>query len=638
MFRRTLPILIAVLVLASCGKKKNEETPPAGGSSQPPASGVTHQLADLSVRQIMQGQGFVGTSPSSPRFSADGRTLFFNWNAPARLDSMNATSPLDAYDHYLDLKKDAGTYRLDVATRSIEKLTDAVADTTAPDDFAWDRAKKHRAEIRHGDVYLVDATTGRSRRITATVAKESSIQISPDGATAFFRRDNDLFSVAWGGGPLTQVTNLSLSDDPEAKKLSAQRQWLVDQQKDLFDEFKDRGDKKKNKDKPAVVYLGSGYEVQTILISPSGRYAAVGLNHPATDVRRPIIPLVVTESGYTETEEVRSKVGDAQDATSVVFVDLKADTLVQMKIEGKMQTDALSWSPKEDKLLVRGLSNDWHDRYFMVASPSDRGPDGKVSPLVLDKFHDDAWVDGPSFYETGAWMPDGSAIYFISEADKWGHLYTVTLSGRRTQLTRGHFEVYNAVPDEAGSRWFIVSNEGRPGSQRLWTMNLDGSNRRLLTADTGYYSAAFSGDMKHAAILYSTLTAPDELYLFDADAGKLDGPITHSTTGDLSKLSVARPGDGVVQGERRCGDSGAGLPSAGFRRDAQRRGCGVYPRRGLSAERHRRLGILLARVHVQHHARGQGLHGAERRLSRIVRIRTRLPRCHLQAHGRTRPR
>lgn len=528
MLRRILPLLVAVLALTACAKKKSEPAPTTGASKSPP-SGVQHALTDLTVRQLMQGPGIVGTSPSNPRFSADGRFVFFDWNAPARLDSMNATAPLDAYEHWLDLKKDEGTYRLELATRRIEKLADAVADTTAPDEFAWDHARDRRGEIRHGDVYLVDASTGRARRITATVAREKSIQISPDGKTAYFRRGDDLFSVAWSGGPLTQVTNLALKDDPKDKKLTAQRQYLVDEQKALFDEFKDHGDKKK-KENPPVVYLGSGYEIQRLLVSPSGRYVAVGLNHPATDVRRPLVPLVVTESGYVETEEARSKVGDAQDATSVVFVDLKGDSVVQMKIEGEMDTDALSWSPTEDRLLVRGLTNDWHDRYFMIASPDDRGPDGKVAPHVLDRFHDDAWVGGPSFYETGAWMPDGKAIYFISEADKWGHLYTVSTSGRRTQLTHGSFEVYGAWPDPKGSRWFVISNEGRPGSQRLWEMKLDGSDRRLVTPEIGDYTAAFSGDMKHAAVLYSTLTHPDELYLLDADAATLDGPLTQSTT------------------------------------------------------------------------------------------------------------
>jgi dipeptidyl aminopeptidase/acylaminoacyl peptidase len=127
-------------------------------------------------------------------------------------------------------------------------------------------------------------------------------------------------------------------------------------------------------------------------------------------------------------------------------------------------------------------------------------------------------------------MRDGRSIYFIGEPDGWGHLYTISLSGRRTQLTRGAFEVYGAYPDEDGGRWFIVSNEGRAGSQRLWTMRLNGSDRKLVTPELGSCAATFSKDMKHAAVLYSTLTAPPELYLFDTASTQLNGPITRSST------------------------------------------------------------------------------------------------------------
>jgi dipeptidyl aminopeptidase/acylaminoacyl peptidase len=61
-------------------------------------------------------------------------------------------------------------------------------------------------------------------------------------------------------------------------------------------------------------------------------------------------------------------------------------------------------------------------------------------------------------------------------------------------------------------------------------MNLDGSERTLLTPDPGMYDVTFAADMKTAAVLYSKSTAPAELYVFDSDARALDGPLTTSTT------------------------------------------------------------------------------------------------------------
>jgi dipeptidyl aminopeptidase/acylaminoacyl peptidase len=519
--------LVPLMVLFSCAKK---EAPPAEHAREL-AAGEKRRFQDLTIRQIMQGPGIVGTPPSNPRFSADGRSVYFDWNDPARLDSMNVDDAENAYRHYLDLEHEATTYRLDIATKRIEKLAKAAADTLAPSEFAWDREHRRRAEIRGGDLFLVSIESARTRRITQTAAAERSVQISSDGTTVYFQRDNDLFALPWEGVPIRQLTNLQLAEDPESSKPNPQRKFLLDQQKELFVEFKERDDEDDDEEAgPKKIYLGAGMEVQRLAISPSGRFVAVGLNKPASGGRRPIIPLVVTESGYVETEEVRTKVGEVQDETSGAFIDLDADTLIGIDAGEGVIVNIQSWSPVDDVLMLRTISEDWHDRLFVTSSPKERGPSGRASTRVVDRWHDAAWVDGPMFDESGAWMPDGKSIYFVSEASGWGHLYTSSLAGRRTQLTHGDFEVHNAWLDEDGQRWFVVSNEERPGSRRLWSMDLDGVDRMLLAPDAGTYDVTFAPDMKTAAVLYSKSTAPAELYLFDADSRSLAGPLTTSTT------------------------------------------------------------------------------------------------------------
>src|SRR5262249_30783596 len=300
MFRRITPCLLAVALLASCHSKT--KTPEAPEAARKLNQNERHQFDQLTIRQIMQGPGMVGTAPSDPQFSADGKTLYFHWNDPAPLDSMNAADPEKAYEHYLDLNFRAGTWRMDLASGKMEKLARAAADTTAPDEIVWDRAKKHRAEIRNGDVYAVDAQSGAARRLTQTVDDESTIQISPDGRLIYYTRAKQVYSVPFEGGLIRQITNLDASDDPKKTKPSAQRQFLIDQQKALFAEFKEHGPKKKETH-PRKLHVGSGFDITRCLVSPSGKFVAVLLTKEASGVRKPIIPIIVTESGYTETEE-----------------------------------------------------------------------------------------------------------------------------------------------------------------------------------------------------------------------------------------------------------------------------------------------------------------------------------------------
>lgn len=530
MVRRIAACLLALVVLVSCQRKTGQPAP------QEPAKKLgadgSRQFSQLTIRQIMQGPGMVGAPPSNLRFSADGRQLFFEWNDPAPLDSMNALDPGDAYRHYLDLEYRAGTWRMDVTTGAMEKLPKAAADSIAPDEFTWDRAKRRRAELRGGDVYAVDAVSGAARRITDTVDDESEIQISPDGGTIYFTREHQVYSTPFTGGLIRQITNLATSDDPDAKKPGAQRKFLLDQQKALFDEFKEHGPKdwKKDHSRPRKLYLGDGFNITATHVSPSGRYVSVLISKDPSGVRKPVIPLIVTESGYTETDEVRTPVGEAQEETRLAFVDIEGDSLLWLAPDAGTIIDVMGWSPAKDVLLVRGITPDYHERYFWGADPGEHDAGGKITPVVLDRLQDAAWVDGPSFYETGGWLPDGESIYFIAEPEKWGHLYTVTLSGKRTQLTHGEFEVYGASFDPARQRWLVLSNEGAPGSQRLWSMGPDGSNRRLLTPNRGMYELVFTADLARAAVLRSEWTMPAELHLLDVSTGKLDGPLTRSTT------------------------------------------------------------------------------------------------------------
>ena len=119
-YPQVIACVLFMLVAASCSKKKEA---PVVEKPRDLAVAERTRLQRLTIRQIMQGPGLVGTAPSNPRFSADGGTVYFQWNDPAPLDSLNDLDPENAYDHYLDLEKNAATYRLDVATQKIASCT-----------------------------------------------------------------------------------------------------------------------------------------------------------------------------------------------------------------------------------------------------------------------------------------------------------------------------------------------------------------------------------------------------------------------------------------------------------------------------------------------------------------------------------
>lgn len=530
-FRSPAALFFGVAILlsaAGCSKEKGEVSEGTAPVTTPSTVEV-RRFDDLTIELMMQGPGLVGTSPSRVRWSADGKTVYFHWNNPAKLDSLNAIDPLKAYDNYVSIGEEASWYALDVASQAITKLDDDVADMTAPLESAWNHARTRAAEIRGGDLYLVDRWQEQTRQVTQTLEREHDVQISYEGDVVYFVSGDNLFALDWDGGPIRQLTNLKLSAKPSEKEPSEQRQFLIDQQKELFTDF-GRDKPEPRKKHPEAVYLGEGWSIRDIMVSASGHYAAVELSKEGGG-REPLVPHFVTESGYMETRKARTKVGDLRDESHVALVDLRGDSLIEIEIDPGIAHDVRGWSPVGDVLLTRGIPADFKVRYFYAIDPAGKDANGKVVPRVLDEYGDEAWVGGPGFYRTGAWLQDGSGIFFVSEEDGFSHLYTVTLDGtRHEKLTEGGWEVYSAEQSSDGALWYLITNEGEVGSHRLWVMNADGSNRRLLTADVGEYSAEYDPDGTCVALLRSTLTRPDELYLYDIAAGQMSEPLTQSTT------------------------------------------------------------------------------------------------------------
>ena len=81
---------LALLVVASCGEKNQPSIEAQENASTQLSVKQSKLFSVLTVKEIMQGPGLIGTSPTRPSFSADGFTVYFHWNDPARLDSLNA--------------------------------------------------------------------------------------------------------------------------------------------------------------------------------------------------------------------------------------------------------------------------------------------------------------------------------------------------------------------------------------------------------------------------------------------------------------------------------------------------------------------------------------------------------------------
>ena len=312
----------------------------------------------------MQGDDFVGHRPSSPYWSTDGQTLYFDWN------------PNEALSDSL--------YAYSVGSKNIKKV-----------DF-----------------------------LTANALPSSRITYNQNKTKAVYSKNGDV-----------------KSKDKEPQR-DTKDEWLYQDQLGIFDVLQERKAKRDAKEEiskklealePLEIET-KGKRVISLQIDPSGSYITyVLMERP--DSKGTIVPHFVTESGYTEDQNTRSKVGDEPTQYEMFVYDVenrKNYPVVLDNLEGLdyvpeytkdypdktyENEDRISfingptWNTDGSKGILDIQANDYKDRWIVLLDPKT----GKVEQL--DRQHDEAWIGGPGIGRWGGgslgWMPDDKSIWLI---------------------------------------------------------------------------------------------------------------------------------------------------------------------------------------------------------------------------------
>ncbi len=479
----------------------------------------------------MQGDAFVGHLPSNAYWSTDNETLYFNWNPDGALsDSL---------------------YAYAAKSKDIHKVGFLEANALPASRLTYNNDQSKALYAKNGDVFLLDVASYTAKPIAKTTKRESNPHFTDNGKSIAFVQDGELFTWDIASGTLEQKTHFVKSKDSEPKR-DSKDEWLYQDQLDIFDVLKERKEKKDSGDKireqledlePLELVTG-GKRVIGVQIDPSGSFITYTLMDRPNS-KGTIVPHFVTESGYTEDQNTRSKVGDEPTNYEMFIYDInnrKSYPVVLDNLEGLdyvpeytkdypdkpyKNDDRIgtitgpTWSPNGSKAVLDIQANDYKDRWIVLLDPKT----GKVEQL--DRQHDEAWIAGPGIARWGGgslgWMPDEKSIWYQSEKTGYSHLYTMNVSTKKEKaLTSGEFEIYDPFISKDENRWYFTSNKTHPGDRQFYTMPLKGGKWEQLTNMVGRNDVALSPDEKKMAILYSYSNLPTELYVQDnpVEAGK----------------------------------------------------------------------------------------------------------------------
>ena len=498
----------------------------------------------LTVEQITQRpETWIGAWPEAPFWTDAGGHVYFEWNPRGEM-------PADSL------------WRVPATGGTPERVPAAERRALPPRFEGWHEPGAYSADLRRhvvergGDLYVYHLDDDRLERLTQTTARESSPAFLADGSVVY-RQGDDLYRVA--GGAVRQVTDVREGAETPDPTPSDEAAYLRDQQRRLFSVIRERvrldslGEAEGERDRaaldlPAPIYTGD-QALGAIGLDPTGRFVTYTLA-PKDRPDPTLMVDYVTETGVAAEIQARPKVGVARSGAALYVRDTARDTTLRVDLaalpgafdaadyarEGGAESDSSRglipwgpyWSPDGQHAVLDVRTVDNKDRWIARLDPET----GALTSL--DRQRDEAWLAGPGIAwwggpSTVGWTGDGERFWFQSERTGWSHLYAVDPeTGAVDALTEGAFEVESPTLSRDGQTWFFQSSEGDLGQRHVYRMPAGRggpqaggfAQRERLTEGVGRWDFALSPSGDRLALLYSTATAPPEVYVQDVTPGR----------------------------------------------------------------------------------------------------------------------
>jgi dipeptidyl-peptidase-4 len=206
-----------------------------------------------------------------------------------------------------------------------------------------------------------------------------------------------------------------------------------------------------------------------------------------------------------------------QNASVEIFVyelPTKKYSKVDVGSEKDQYIPRINWTANPDVLSVRRLNrlqNKLDILHYTVSTQNTKTILTEESKTYID-ITDDL-----------TYLADQKHFIHSSEANGFNHLYLYTVDGKLVKpLTNGNFDVtaYYGINEKTKTLYY-QSVEASPLQRHLYSISLDGKNKKQLTAGAGTHQINFSRDFAYYIDYYSSALHPVVVSLFETKKNKL---------------------------------------------------------------------------------------------------------------------
>jgi len=338
--------------------------------------------------------------------------------------------------------------------------------------------KKIYRRSKKGSFYVFDTATKR----VSLIGKDIQVPtFSPDNTKVAYAQDNNLFILNLKTNVITQITK----DGKTNNIINGTTDWVYEEEFGFVKAFEWSNDSK------FIAFL---------------RFDESGVRQ---------FSMGVTGNELYPTEQVFKypKAGEDNAKVSLHMYNVGNKVTKKIGLGAYEYIPRIKWSNDDNVLVATTLNRRQNNlklhKVFALRSSS---------TLLLNET-DDAYVD---VKDDLTFLDDNSFIW-TSEKDGFNHIYHYDFNGKLiTQITKGDWEVtkYYGYNDRKKTIYY-QSVENGSINRGIYSIGLDGKNKKILSNDVGSNTASFSDNLNFFINTHSTTEVPPIYSLYSAEGEML---------------------------------------------------------------------------------------------------------------------
>ncbi|WP_248723965.1 S9 family peptidase [Seonamhaeicola sp. ML3] len=333
-----------------------------------------------------------------------------------------------------------------------------------------------------GNYFVFDIESGTLDLISEQLIQEPTF--SPDGKKVAYAYNNNLYVKDLITGDTLQIT----TDGKKNSIINGITDWVYEEEFAFVRAFEWNSD--------------------------SNKIAFIRFDE--TEV--PEFSMDIYGTGLYQTQQVFKypKAGEKNSVVSLHVYDLNSKTVSLVNF-GKAYEDfyipRIKWTNESNILSAHFLNRHQNELDLWFINTEDN-----TATLVLEE-RDDAYVE---ITDNLTFLKNNSFIW-TSEKDGFNHIYHYNKKGDLiNQVTKGNWEVTNYYGyDEKTKRIFYQSVENSSINRDVYSIKLNGRDKKRLTKSDGTNNASFSADFSYFINAFSSATSPPEYALNSSASGNL---------------------------------------------------------------------------------------------------------------------